>query len=856
MTDPVALSGGTISFGPFRLAVGERLLTRDGARVELGGRALDLLIALATRPNEPVGKRALAAAVWPDVTVGESSLRFHMTHLRKALGDGRDGARYIATLSGRGYCFVAPVSRTSQPAPPATMTAPPPTNLPLRPPLIGRDEALAEVAALLERERLVTIVGPGGVGKTRLAIACGWLAASAYPDGVWLIDLAPLTDPTLVVSAVATALDLARGAGQLSAAAIAAAIRPWRLLLILDNCEHLIGAAAELAQALLERVPGLTVLTTSQESLRLDPEQVYRLAPLSLPPPDAIDIAGYGAVALFARRVAAAEGRFDLSETNAADVGDICRRLDGMPLALEMAAARAPALGLDGLRASLEARLVLLSAGLRTSDPRHQTLRNTIEWSVGLLDEAEQRVFRQLGVFSGGFSLQAAMAVVAADETARWTTADILGRLVDKSLVTVEGDVSARYRLLETLRLYAVELLHAAGEWDQLAERHARHFCEVFAPSRLRRETTPIPAWNAAYLPELDNLRSAMEWTLAEASRRDIALELAARSGFVWSEWGLVEEGRRIIGPLAGMVDEHTPPAYAAPILYDAGNLVRDQPDRLATRGLLERSAALFDELGDEAGLATVKLVLAAHYVVIGGQDSEAAAVMRGAREVLSRHGYKRALCAAANTLGNIASRERNFAEAVDHFGLVRELAIELEDPRFEYLASINSSVLEFSRGDVERAIELGREAVSSARDVRQTFYLPTALYNLAAYLLSVDRMSEARPFAEEALSRLRSQELWSVLRGCLQLWALIAALEGDHSESARLIGWVDADYGQSGDSRYHGEQQTYERLLALLRAHLAQDEMDTLAAEGARWSHGQAVNFAFERIVPRERAG
>jgi predicted ATPase/DNA-binding winged helix-turn-helix (wHTH) protein/Flp pilus assembly protein TadD len=845
MAEQATLMGDVISFGPFRLAVGERLLTRDGARVELGGRALDLLIALATHPNEPVTKRALAAAVWPDVTVGESSLRFHMTHLRKALGDGQDGARYIVTLSGRGYCFVAPLRRAAPSTPPRS----PPTNLPLRPALIGRDEALAEVITLLGRERLVTIVGPGGVGKTRLAIAAGWRAAEAFPDGVWLIDLAALTDPALVVSAVATALDLARGATQLSAAVIASAIRTWRLLLILDNCEHLVDAAAELANALLEQVPGLTVLATSQENLRLDPEQVYRLGPLSLPPPDAVDITGYGAVTLFARRVAAAHGRFELSDANAADVADICRRLDGMPLSLEMAAARIPTLGLEGVRASLEARLVVLSAGLRTTDLRHQTLRNTVEWSVGLLDETEHLVFRQLGVFSGGFSLEAAMAVVGSGSTIRWTVADVLGRLVDKSLVTLENVNPARYRLLETLRLYAAELLQASGEWDRLAECHARHFCEVFAPSRGLRETTPIPAWNSVYLPELENLRSAVDWALAEPSRRDVAVELIAWSGFVWSEWGLVEEGQRVLGLVVGMVDERTAPAYAAPILLDAGSLLREHPDRSATRRLLNRSAAFFRELGDEAGLATVNLTLASHHRMIGGH-SEAATVMRGVRDVLSAHGRKRTLCTAMITLGNIATDEQNFAEAIEDFNLVSGLAIELEDRRFEHLASTNLSMIEFSRGDVERAIELGRKAVSSARNVRQSYLLPPALHNVAAYLLSANRLGDARPFAEEALSRLRGQEPSPTQRTCLQMWALIAALEGKYPESARIIGWVDGAYGQSGGARARFEQQSYERLLALLSARLSDGEMEALAAEGARWSFEQAVNLTFERVV------
>ena len=258
----------------------------------------------------------------------------------------------------------------------------------------------------------------------------------------------------------------------------------------------------------------------------------------------------------------------------------------------------------------------------------------------------------------------------------------------------------------------------------------------------------------------------------------------------------------------------------------------------------------MFYELGDEAGLARANEAIASHHLIIGGETAVAAAIIRGVREVLSAHGYKRSLCAAMATLGNIASYEQSFAVAIEAFSLAGELAVELEDPRFEHLALLNMSVLEFSRGDVERAIELGRKAVASARDVRQRYFLPRALHNMAAYLLSADRLGDARPFAEEALSRLQGEEPSLNLRMCLQMWALIAALEEAFPQSARLIAWVDAAYGQSGSTRNRWEQRSYERLLALLRSHLAQGEIEALAAEGTRWGPGQAVNFTFERIV------
>ena len=835
-----------LTFGPFRLVASERLLTKAGIEVDLGSRAMDLLLHLVAHPNQPVGKRALMAAVWPGLTVGDGSLRLQMTNLRKALGDGRDGARYITTLSGRGYCFVAPLSRTEPPAGPQTPAI---TNLPLRPALVGRDDELADVIDLLGRERLVTIVGPGGVGKTRLAIESARRSAAAYTDGVWLIDLAPLSDPSLVVSAVATALDLARGGTELSVAVIAAAVRDRRLLLILDNCEHLVVAAAELADALMRDVPGLTLLATSQESLRLDLERVYRLDPLALPPPDAVEIAAYGAVALFVQRALAADRRFALSAANAAGVADICRRLDGMPLSLEMAAARVPSLGLEGLRASLDARLRVLSTGVRTPDVRHRTLRNAVEWSVGLLDETEQRVFRRLGVFSGSFSLDAAMAVAAAGQMDPWVVADALAGLVDKSLVTLERPEPARYRLLETLRLYAREMLLASGERDRLADSHAHHLCDIFAPARDAWETTPDPEWQSTYLPELDNLRSALDWALANPAHVDLAVRLAASTGFVWDEWCLVEEGRRFAARAVAILDDCTPPDCAAVILHDAAWLLHHFDNREARR-LYKQSAAIFRQLGDELGLAKANLSIAYIQLRADGRDEEAAAALRAACEVLSASGHKRSLCSALNALGIIAMHQQNFTEACDSFKSVAELARQARHRRLECVAVANLALLEFTRGDVERAIELGREALNGRRSLPQRHRIPQALHNLAAYLLAADRPGEARPVAEEALSLLRGQAEAIDRLANLQMWSLIAALEGRYADAARLIGWVDAAYERAGSRRNPWEQQSYERLLSLLRVPFAESELSARTAEAVGWDAAEAMSFAFDRIV------
>jgi predicted ATPase/DNA-binding winged helix-turn-helix (wHTH) protein len=836
-----------VTFGPFTLNPGERRLIRDGAAVPIGGRTLDILVALVASASAPLSKRELMAQAWPDVTVGEASLRFHIANLRKALGDGQNGARYIATVSGRGYCFVAPVSRAAPPAPPLSTTT---GNLPQRPPLIGRDDEVADVVDLLRRDRLVTIVGAGGVGKTRLAIASGWRSADAYQDGVWLVDLAPLSDPSQVVSAVATALDLGRGATELTAGWIVSALRGRLLLLILDNCEHLVGAAAQLADALVEGIPGLTLLATSQENLRLDAERVYRLDPLELPPPEAVDIAGYGAVDLFAHRARAADRRFDLSEANADQVADICRRLDGVPLSLEMAAARVPSLGLEGLRASLGANLHVLSAGLRTPDARHQTMRKTVEWTVGLLDETEALAFRGLGVFSGGFSLDAAMAVVATGELNRWVAADAIARLVDKSVVASERGDPPRYRLLETLRLYARELLEACGEWDSLAERHARHFCQVFAPARDAWQTTPDPEWQSIYMPELDNLRAAMDWALADPRRFDLAVELTASTGFIWYEWGLFDEGRRVLARVGEGLDDRSPSISAATILRDTGIHLRFSADYDEAQRLFERSAAISRQVGDELGLAKTNLSIANLKMLAGRPHSEIVASMQGVHEAISASGHKRSLAGVMEGLAVIAQHEQNFEVAVDYLSSAAQLGRQLKSVRREQWTMINLASVEFSRGDVERAIQLGLESVRRSRPFPLRYSLEITLENLAIYLVAADRLSEARPLAEETLSLARGRGVSVRLLRNLQLWALIAALEGQNPDAARLVGWVDAAYQRIDATRYIWEAQNYERLLSLLKARLSEAELSAFAAEGARWDADAAANFTFDRII------
>jgi predicted ATPase/DNA-binding winged helix-turn-helix (wHTH) protein len=412
------MDGHAVSFGPFRLLAAQRLLLEGDKPVRLGSRAFDILAALVERAGEIIGKDELMARAWPQTFVEESNLKIQVSALRRALGDGQSDHRYVVTVPGRGYNFVAPVSqeelaRASQP--PSIAPAAGLHNLPhaiTR--MIGREEAVAAIMSRLSRERLVTVVGAGGIGKTTVALAVAERMLGSYEHGVWLIDLAQLGDPRLVPSTVATVLGVEIHTEN-PLPGLVAALKDRQMLLLLDNCEHVIDAAARLAAAVLGGVPRVNILATSREPLGVAGEREYRLGPLGCPPTSsgltAAEAAAFPAVQLFVERVTAIVEDFALTDANAAPVVEICQRLDGLPLAIEFAAPRAEVLGIEGLAARLDHSLPLFGTRRRATTARHQTMRAVVDWSYGLLSEDEQRFFRALGIFAGGFTVEAAAAV-------------------------------------------------------------------------------------------------------------------------------------------------------------------------------------------------------------------------------------------------------------------------------------------------------------------------------------------------------------------------------------------------------------------------------------------------------------
>ena len=537
-----------VCFGPFRLLPDERRLERGGVEIRLGGRALDLLIVLVEFAGEVVSKKDLMARVWPDVVVDEGSLRFHMTALRKALGDDMS-ERYIATVSGKGYCFAASVS--DHPDLPVTL---PPSGLrntyralPPRPDgVLGRDQIIRTISERLIAKRFVTLVGPGGIGKTTVALCVGHALSADFREAVHFIDLAQISDPGQVAGEIASALGLLQYVSGMTKGLVTF-LNDKRLLIILDNCEHVIGEAAAVAERIIRETPSVHILATSRETLQVEGERVHRLYPLDYPSDEAgltaTEARKYPAVQFFVERATANSESFSLDDENALIVADICRKLDGVALAIELAASGVDSYGLRGTAALLDGEFTLPFRGKRTANPRHQTLRATLDWSYTLLSDFERIVLRRLAIFVGPFSIADARSVVATNDVETGFIVDSIASLVSKSLVTThQRDGILRYRLLYTTRTYGRERLREFGEADATSGRHALYFCDLLNTLDANDETLSKSEWMAQYDARIGDVRAALEWSFSPHGDFVVAVTLAAAAAPFLLEMSLFAE--------------------------------------------------------------------------------------------------------------------------------------------------------------------------------------------------------------------------------------------------------------------------------------------------------------------------
>jgi predicted ATPase/DNA-binding winged helix-turn-helix (wHTH) protein len=552
-----ASHGEITAFGPFRLVPARREIERDGVPLALGDRAMDILIALVERPGEIVSHRDLIARVWRDLVVSPGNLRVHMSALRKALGDGEGGARYIENVTGRGYCFVARITRetaaVSVPVHSVEFPDAPRKRLLLPPKLvrmIGREQVVRAIGADLIAERFVTIIAPGGMGKTTVALAVAHDMLEEFSGAVCFVDIGAVTDPKLIAATIASSLGLSVQSAD-AVPTLLEYLRTLRILLVFDNCEHVIDAIARLAETICKEAAGVHILATSREALRVEGEHVYWLPPLASPSPQssmkAVDVLAFPAVQLFMERAAAGGCRIQLNDENAPIVAGICGRLEGLALAIELAAGRAGSHGLAATSDLLNKNLALDWHGRRTALPRHQTLRALLDWSYGFLPETEQLTLRRLSVLVGAFTVEAVTAVVHGGPGDDAETINTLDALVGKSLVSARAgeDGSARFRLLETTRIYAQEKLRESGETALTTRRHAEYFAKLLNTRHGGQIDLEYTGRAHALREHLGNVRAALEWCFPQDEKVAdpvLAVDLAAAAAPVFFELSLLNE--------------------------------------------------------------------------------------------------------------------------------------------------------------------------------------------------------------------------------------------------------------------------------------------------------------------------
>ncbi|WP_188973685.1 ATP-binding protein [Neoroseomonas lacus] len=596
------------AFGPFCLFPAERLLEREGKPISLGSRAFDLLTAMVERPGEVVSKADLFTRAWPGMTVEESGLRFHISALRKALEEGKDGARYIANVPGRGYCLVIPATAFGPEPDQPSIAARPDPKLPLRPhgvPL-GREEAIADLLEQLGQDRLITLVGPAGIGKTTVALAVG-AAERGRGQEVRIADLAALRDPALVGAAVAASVGIsARSEDPTNE--ILGFLADRSVLLVLDNCEHVLASVAPLAERLHLEAPSMRILATSREPLRVLGELVVELPPLQVPPDDsripASEVLAYPAVTLFLDRAVAGGFRGALSDGTVGLIAMLCRKLDGIALAIELVASRVGVLGVEETTALIDTRLRLLWHGRRTAPPRHQTLTAALDWSHELLSEEESRTLRRLSAFVGPFSLTAAIAVAGAGMEES-EVAVALDGLLRKSLVSVRhGQETIRYRLLDTTRAYAAVKLDASGEAATTTRRHAEAVLAMLKANAVALPLTDHATRQVRERALLGDVHAALRWSFTDVASRNLAIALAAEACDLFVRLSLLHECRHWAADALALADESelddrtTLKLHAA--LGHAMTFIDGNGD--AARHALEQALRIAERLDDREG--------------------------------------------------------------------------------------------------------------------------------------------------------------------------------------------------------------------------------------------------------------
>ncbi len=721
-----------------------------------------------------------------------------------------------------------------------------PNNLPVQvTALIGRERDIGNVKLLIAKHRLVTITGSGGVGKTRVALQVGADLIDRYSDGVWFVDISPITDPELVSSVVANALGITQVQGKRVDELIPEWLRRKNLLLIIDNCEHLLGPIAVLADAIHRSAPNVRTLATSRQALGLSGEAAHRLPSLALPEAGSIlnpdEAMQYGAIAVFVDRARLVDNRFVLSENTAPIVAEICRRLDGIPLAIELAAARVRVLSIPNLAQRLNERFKLLTGGSRPALPRQKTLSALIDWSYGLLTGEEQLFFARLGIFAGEFDIDTAVAVCG-EGLDEMDVINLIASLTDKSLVVADTAGSReRYRLLESTRAYAVDKLRVAGERERLARRYAEYFRDRAVDASERYGIGSAVAWLDDVERDLDNYRAALEWSITQANNAAIGGAIASSLERLWRRAGLSAEGRYWLGLAQDRLDEAEYPSVAARLWYSRAYLTSGNVSVDAARYALQ----VYESLREVRWASRTKVMLAYNLYQTGSLD-EAQQVITQALASLRELNDRWAVGDALNTQasitlmqGDLIAARRLLAEAVAHHkALGNEFGVAV--------SLSNLAELEFSVGHPDEALRMANE-VREMEWRKDKFNIALSDANIAGYRIAIGDLAGAIQSAREALRFAREAQSALYTAIALQHLALAFALSGDVRPSARMFGFVNARFKVLGYQREYTEQWSYDQLVAKLCEHLSSDEIANLATEGAAWSEDEAVEEALK---------
>jgi predicted ATPase/class 3 adenylate cyclase len=723
-----------------------------------------------------------------------------------------------------------------------------PNNLPNQPTsFCGRDHDLEEVKSLLAKHQLLTLTGAGGIGKTRLALQVGADLLDRYSDGVWLADLAPITDQALVSSVIAQVLGMTQVEGRRVDESLPLWLKRKNLLLILDNCEHLLETVAKIADSIVRNCPHMRLLATSRQALGIGGEHVLRLASLDVPHKIAdltpAAVMKFDAVTLFVDRAGSVDRTFALTADNAPIIAEICRRLDGIPLAIELAAARVKVLSIPNLAQRLNERFKILTGGSRTALPRQKTLSALIDWSYDLLTPQEQLLFIRLSIFAGGFGLDAATTICGGEGLDEIDVLDLLTSLTDKSLVVADTTgAQERYHLLESTRAYALDKLTTAGQREHTARRHAEYYRDRVQAADELYGTGSTFEWVAEIELDLDNCRAALEWCITKDNDRVLGGAIAGALERLWRYGGLTVEGRHWIGLALKRTNETDHAAVAARLWFAEADLTSGK----SAVDAAEHALRLYESARDARGAARARARLAYSLLQIGRIDEAnemASQAITTLRELEEKWWVSYTLvrqAGIASDRGEMEVARDLFAQALASFKAVGdEFGISL--------TLINLGEKEFAAGCPDEALRLVSEALEIDSRGKDAFNLAIDFANVAAYRIAVGDLQGSSESARRGLQLGREAQYAMIVPVAIQHIALIAALRGQLRTSAQLAGFVDAQFKTLIQQRQPTEQWGYDKLMAALRGQLSEAEIEKLGAEGAAWSEDRAVEEALK---------